>query len=153
VVSFPCVFGLVLILVWSPWCFAPQFSQQVVSESWFVNEVLVFEFCLRGSVPMWKGLSLEGEIVRYPSVTLSSTLSRNEKVGQHIRKKTRKLNVLMFLVEGGIIFLYRFRLSSHCLRYSLCFLPHILLTILVYQNKRRHICQAKEIKWFVNLCN
>jgi len=27
-----------------------------------------------------EGLSLEGEIVRYPSVSLSHTLSRNEKV-------------------------------------------------------------------------
>ena len=31
-----------------------------------------------------EGLTLEGEIVRYPSVSLSSTLSRNEKVEQHI---------------------------------------------------------------------
>jgi len=35
----------------------------------------------RGSVPMWlKGLTLEGEIVRNPSVSLSPTLDRNEKV-------------------------------------------------------------------------
>jgi len=31
---------------------------------------------------MWKGLSLEGEIVRYSSVSLSPTLSKNEKVEQ-----------------------------------------------------------------------
>jgi len=36
---------------------------------------------LKGSVPMWlKGLTLEGEIVRNPSVSLSPTLARNEKV-------------------------------------------------------------------------
>jgi len=59
-------------------------------------------------LPMWKGLSLEGEIVRYPSVSLSPTLSRNEKVEQHIRKKTHKPNALRFWVEGGVISLYGF---------------------------------------------
>ena len=37
-----------------------------------------------------EGLSLEGEIVKYSSVSLSFTFSRNEKVEQHIRKKTHK---------------------------------------------------------------
>jgi len=41
--------------------------------------------------------------VRYPSVSLSPTLSRNKKVEQHIRKKTHKLNPLRFWVEGGVI--------------------------------------------------
>jgi len=45
---------------------------------------------LRESVPMWKGLSLKGEIVRYSSVSLNPTLSRNEKVEQHIRKRPTK---------------------------------------------------------------
>jgi len=44
-----------------------------------------------------EGLSLGGEIVRYPSVSLNLTLSRNEKVEQHIRKKTHKPNALRFL--------------------------------------------------------
>jgi len=57
---------------------------------------------------MWKGLSLEGEIVRYSSVSRSPTLGRNEKVEQHIRKKTRKPNALRFWVEGGVILLYGF---------------------------------------------
>jgi len=35
-----------------------------------------------------EGFSLEGKIVRYSSVSLSATLSRNEKIEQHIRKKT-----------------------------------------------------------------
>jgi len=48
-------------------------------------------------------LSLEGEIVRYPSVSLSTTLCRNEKVKQHIRKKTHKPNALRFWVKGGVI--------------------------------------------------
>ena len=43
-----------------------------------------------------EGLSLEGEIVRYSSESLSLTLSRNEKVEQHIRKKTHKPNALRF---------------------------------------------------------
>jgi len=42
------------------------------------------------------GLTLEGEIVRYSSVSLSPTLGRNEKVEQHIRKKTHKPNTLRF---------------------------------------------------------
>jgi len=54
------------------------------------------------------GLSLEGEIVGYPSVSLSPTLNRNEKVEQHIRKKTHKPNALRFWVEGDVISLCEF---------------------------------------------
>jgi len=43
-----------------------------------------------------EGVSLEGEIVRYPSASLSPTLSKNEKVEKHIKKKTHKLNALRF---------------------------------------------------------
>jgi len=50
-----------------------------------------------------EGLSLEGEIVRYSSVSLSHTLSRNEKVEQHIKKKTHKPIALRFWVGGGVI--------------------------------------------------
>jgi len=57
-----------------------------------------------------EGLSLEGEIVRYSSVSLSPTLGRNEKVEQCIRKKTHK--ALRFSVEGGVIFLYGLALVS-----------------------------------------
>jgi len=42
---------------------------------------------------MWKRLSLEGEIVRYSIMSLSLTLSKSEKVKQHIKKNTHKLNV------------------------------------------------------------
>jgi len=42
---------------------------------------------------MEEGLSLEREIVKYSSVNLSPTLDKNEKVEQHIRKKTHKPNV------------------------------------------------------------
>jgi len=48
----------------------------------------------------------ERHSVRYPSVSLSPTLSRNKKVEQHIRKKTHKPNALRFWVEGGVILLY-----------------------------------------------
>jgi len=41
--------------------------------------------------------------VRYLSASLSLTLSRNQKVEQHIRKKTHKSNALRFSVEGGVI--------------------------------------------------
>jgi len=50
-----------------------------------------------------EGLSLEGEIVRYSSMSLSPTLGRNEKVEQHIRKKTHKPNALRFWIEYGVI--------------------------------------------------
>jgi len=53
-----------------------------------------------------EGLTLEGEIVRYSSVSRSPTLSINEKVEQHITKKTHKPNALRFWVEGGVIPLY-----------------------------------------------
>jgi len=53
-----------------------------------------------------EGLSLEGEIVRYSSVSLSSTLDRNEKVEQYIRKKIHKPNALRFWIEGGVIPLF-----------------------------------------------
>ena len=49
-----------------------------------------------------KGLSLERRIVKYPSVSLSLILSRNEKLEQHIRNKTHKPNALRFWVEEGI---------------------------------------------------
>jgi len=49
-------------------------------------------FRWEGSVPMWlKGLTLEGETVRNPSVSLSPTLTRNEKVEHYIRIKTHKV--------------------------------------------------------------
>jgi len=53
-----------------------------------------------------EGLSLDGEIVKYSSVSPSPTLGKNEKVEQHIRKKTYKPNALRFWVEGGVIPLY-----------------------------------------------
>ena len=44
--------------------------------------------------------------VRNPSVSLSPTLSRNEKVEHYIRIKTHKLIVLRFWVESGVNALY-----------------------------------------------
>ena len=58
---------------------------------------------LEGSVPMWlKGLTLEGEIVGNPSVSLSPTMGRNEKVEHYIRIKTHKPIALRFWVESGV---------------------------------------------------
>ena len=52
---------------------------------------------------MWlKGLTLEGEIVRNSSVSLSPTLTRNEKVEHYIRIKTHKPIALRFWVESGV---------------------------------------------------
>jgi len=56
---------------------------------------------------MWlKGLTLEGEIVRNPSVSLSPTLTRNEKVEHHIRIKAHKPITLRFWVESGVSAFY-----------------------------------------------
>jgi len=44
--------------------------------------------------------------IRYSSVSRSLTLSKNEKVEQHIKKKICKPNTLRFWVEGGVILLY-----------------------------------------------
>ena len=51
--------------------------------------------------------------IRYLSVSLSLTLSRNEKVEQYIKKKTHKPNALKFWVEDDVIFFVWFWLSSH----------------------------------------
>jgi len=60
-------------------------------------------FRWRGSVPMGlKGLTLEGEILRNPSVSLNPTLARNEKVEHYIRIKTHKPIALRFWVESGV---------------------------------------------------
>ena len=72
-------------------------------------------------------LSLEGDIVRYSSVSLSPTLGRNEKVEQYIRKKNHKPNILRFWVEGGVIFLYGLAQFSF-LEISSVFPPRILPT-------------------------
>jgi len=57
---------------------------------------------------MWRMDShLRGRLLGI-QVSLSPTLGRIEKVEQHIRKKTCKLNALRFWVEGGVILLYGF---------------------------------------------
>ena len=50
----------------------------------------------------WRDSPLRGEIVRNPSVSLSPTLTRNEKVEHYIRIKTHKPIVLRFWVENGV---------------------------------------------------
>ena len=64
---------------------------------------MVGQLPLEGGVLMWlKRLTLEGEIVRNTSVSLSPTLTRNEKVEHYIRIKTHKPIVLRFWVESGV---------------------------------------------------
>ena len=81
-----------------------------------------------------EGLSLEGEIVRYSSMSLSLTLGRKEKVEQYIRKKTHKPNTLRFWVGGGVIPLCGLALFSLC-EISPVFFPWILLAKW-YQSRR-----------------
>ena len=66
---------------------------------------------------MWRKDSHLG--VSYSSVSLSPTLGRNEKVEQHIIKKTYKPNALRFWVEGGVIPLCRLALFSLCEIFSI----------------------------------
>jgi len=49
-----------------------------------------------------EGLTFKGEIVKNPSVSLSPTLARNEKVEHYIRIKTHKSISLRFWVESGV---------------------------------------------------
>ena len=58
----------------------------------------------RDSVSIWRRDSYLREIVRYLSVSLSLTLDKNEKVEQHIRKKTYKPNVLRFWLKMVSLF-------------------------------------------------
>ena len=52
---------------------------------------------------MWlKGLTLEEEIVRNSSVSLSLTLDRKEKVELYIRLRIYKPIALRFWVESGV---------------------------------------------------
>jgi len=60
-------------------------------------------------------------------MSLSPTLGRNEKVEQHIRKKTHRPNALRFWVEGGVIPLYGLAHFSFLL-ISPVFPPRILPT-------------------------
>ena len=55
---------------------------------------------LEGSVSMWwrRDSHLRGRLLSI-SVSLSSILGINEKIEQHIRKKTHKPNALRFWVE------------------------------------------------------
>jgi len=124
---------------WSPWCFPSdspnkwyrsrrfvawmtlyrksswrRFQASVSSISvWTVVQVRGRLLPLEGEcINVEERLSLEGEIVRYSSVSLSPTLGMNEKVEQYIRKKTYKPNALRFWVEGGVIPLYGLALVS-----------------------------------------
>jgi len=49
-----------------------------------------------------EGTHLEGEIIRNPSVSLSPTFARNEKVEHYIRIKTHKPIALRFWVESSV---------------------------------------------------
>jgi len=55
---------------------------------------------------MIKRPTLDGEIVKNPSASLSSTLSIKEKVEKYTRKTNHKLIVLRFLVGWFIVHMY-----------------------------------------------
>lgn len=48
------------------------------------------------------------KIVRYPSMSLNSILSKNKKDKQYMKKETHKSNALRFWITSGVIPLCRF---------------------------------------------
>jgi len=90
-VSFPCVFGPVLILV----CL-PGFPPRILPTRGigFPPRILptrgIRAYGLRLGRVQFDPVSLEGEIIRYSSVSLSPTLSRNEK---HLRGRLLGIQV------------------------------------------------------------
>jgi len=58
------------------------------------------------SLWLWENDMLNEVSVRNPSVSLSPTLIKNEKVEHYIRIKTHKLITLRFWVESGVNALY-----------------------------------------------
>jgi len=78
--------------------------------------------------------------VVYLSVSLSLTLSRNEKIELHIRNKTHKPNVLRFWVEGGVILLCGLGLVLILILYFQClhhlFSQQVVLKSMVYDSDR-----------------
>jgi len=76
-----------------------------------IKNIILWSSILEFSPPTLKinYLNFTVNLVRYSSVSLSpTTLSRNEILEQHIRKKTHKLNALKFWVEGDVIPLCEF---------------------------------------------
>ena len=65
-----------------------------------------FAFARGGCIDVEEGHSHLRERLLHIQVSLSLILGRNEKVEQHIKKKTHKPNVFKFWVEGGVIILY-----------------------------------------------
>jgi len=78
--------------------------------------------------------------IRYLSVSLSPTLSRNEKVEQYIKKKTHKPNALKFWVEDDVIFLCGFDLVLILVRrmksITLC---HVTIMYCIFLLSRREM--------------
>ena len=111
-----------------------------------VSAVLVFEIAsasLEGDcINVEEGLSLEGEIIRYSSVSLSSTLSKNKKVEQHIRNNIHKPNALRFWVEGGVIPLYVVWLIFRYCEIFLVFPPRIIQQVV--SELMVHLCHRTD---------
>jgi len=93
-------------------------------------------------------------IFRYSSVSLSLTLDRNEKIEQHIRKKTHKpiSNALRFWVEGGVISLCVVWLSSHSCEISpvcpLGFSQQVVSERLVYGLDEYSLTLYRKSSWW-----
>lgn len=62
----------------------------------YEDRTMGYSWLTRGESVNVKRLTFEGQIVGYPSVNLSHTLSTNEKIEYHIRIKICKLITLKF---------------------------------------------------------
>jgi len=77
-------------------CIESLLGKRVLLRRTTVQKRVTRGFHYRGSVPIWKELTLEGEIVENSSMSLSPTLGGNEKVKHYIKMKTHKLIALRF---------------------------------------------------------
>jgi len=111
----------------------------------------LFASCSRGSVSTWRMDShLRRRLLGIQVWVYRPILSRNEKVEQHIRKKTHKLNTLKFWVEGGVIRLWELTLFLLCDIFSvfpLIFSQQIIIIIII-KIKIRSTLEPKAILLF-----
>jgi len=92
-----------------------------------LSGVLWFLFSFFFKMTSSSSLKKQKNVIRYPSVSLSPTLSRNEKFEQHIRKKTQTycLKVLGWRWGHSLVCL---ALLSHSCLSPWCFPSWIFLT-------------------------
>jgi len=82
-----------------------QFRPLVPQISFFKQSLHIISFWYYKQYSTFFLSTIYSTTVRYASMSLNFTLSKNEKVEHHIKKNTHKPNILRFWVEDGIILL------------------------------------------------